>query len=67
MIPSLIETMTPDTNIPESVRLQLSKAGKKGIKTMTREARSRGGKKAWLTRLKKAREQENKTLESKTV
>lgn len=40
--------------IPETLRKQLSEAGKIGIKKMTPEARARGGKAGWKARIAKA-------------
>lgn len=46
--------------IPESLRQQLSKAGKVRAKQFTTEELSRAGKRSWEVRLAKAREAEAK-------
>lgn len=44
--------------IPESLRQQLSEAGKKRAAALTKEQRSLGGKRAWEARIAKALKQE---------
>jgi hypothetical protein len=47
-------------NLPESVRKELSKAGKIGASRLTHEQRVKGGKNRWKNRIAKARELEEK-------
>lgn len=50
--------MSTKRKIPDSLRQQLSEAGKKRAASLTREQRSLGGRRAWEARLAKAIQEE---------